>query len=144
MKRRMRNRGEIIGAVILAAGLLWVIWDPALPSSWIIQEMADSIDPKTLSLDRPAVVRFELSGRGGGTYSLVADRDKVEVVEGETEKTDLILYLEARDFNDLILSMAGGEADEQTFRSLIVSKVLTFSGDIAVFQRLFGSQPAAS
>ena len=144
MKKRMRNLPEIIGAVVLGTILLLVIWDPVFPSAWIIQKMADSIDPQKLSLEQPAVVRFELSGKGGGTYNVVVDPDRVEVVKGATERVDLILYMKAKDFNNLMFSLASGEANEYTFRSLIISKALTFSGDMAVFQKLFGQQKAAS
>jgi len=135
---------EVLGAVILGVVLVLVVWDPVFPSSWILRRMADSVDPERLSLDRPVVLRFELSGKGGGIYNLLVDRDKVEVATGMTDHVDLILYMEAEDFNNLILSLAGGRADEYTFRGLIISKTLTFSGDLAVFQKVFGQQRSAT
>jgi len=144
MKERRRNLPEIIGAVILGTILVLVIWEPIFPSSWIIQKMADSIDPKRLSLEQPAVVRFELSGKGGGIYNVIVNPDSVEVVKGETDKADLILYMEAKNFNDLVFALAAGEANENTFRTMIISKVLTFAGDMTVFEKLFGKKEAAT
>ena len=73
---------NIIAAIALGAVLVLVIWQPVFPSGWLIQGMAEQIDPGNLSLDKPAVLRFELAGRGGGDYNLMLSNEKVEVTEG--------------------------------------------------------------
>ncbi len=140
MKRVVLTIVKIIGVLVLAAALVDAVWQPVLPSRWIIQKMADSIDPRSLSAAQPATVRFELSGKGGGTYSVVVDKGSVTLVAGPTERADLILYMEAKEFNDLIFALSKGKADEYTFRSLIVAKVITFAGDMAVFKNLFSKK----
>ncbi len=128
---------RILGAGALLVVLALVIWQPVFPSVWIIQRMADSIDPRNVPLDPPTGIRFELTGKGGGIYNIVVDEDSVKTVKGNTAVVDLVLFMEARDFNDLMFSLAGGEVDEFMFRSLIISKVLRFAGDMSVFEKLF-------
>lgn len=144
MNRRLRNGFEAVGALVLGALLLFVIWDPVFPSGWIIGKMARSIDPARLSLERPVVVRFELSGKGGGVYNIVVQPGKVDVVRGMTESVDLILYMNAAEFNHLLFSLARGKADAYTFRSLVISKALTFAGDLSLLGKLFGREGSLS
>jgi len=126
-----------LATIVLLIVLLYVVWQPVFPSGLIIKKMADSIDPKKLSLEGPKVIRFELTGKGGGIYNIVADKDKGQMIEGNIGKADLIIYMEAKDFNGLMFSMALGSADEATFRRAVLSKVMRFAGDIGVFQLLF-------
>lgn len=124
--------------VVIALGvvLLLVIWQPVFPSGWIIQGMADQLDPDSLSLEQPAVLRFELAGRGGGIYNLLLSREKVEMTEGDTNQADLIIAMMATDFNKLIFQMAQGRADEFTFSKLIISNKLKFAGDMSALELL--------
>jgi hypothetical protein len=122
--------------VVLGVVLVVAIWQPVIPSGLIISGMPDMIKSEGLSLDRPMVVRFELSGRGGGDYNLLLSREKVEVIEGSWDQADLILAMAATDFNRLILQMARGRADEYMFQKLIISNVLRFAGDMEVLQLL--------
>lgn len=138
MSKRPRQWFEAIGALILGAILFVVVWDPVFPSEWIIRKMARSIDPQSLSPEQPVVVRFELSGKGGGVYNIVAKSGRVEVVRGATDTVDLILSMKAEEFNRLLFSLARGKADEYTFRSLVISKALTFAGDLSLLGKLFG------
>lgn len=138
------NGFEAVGALILGALLLFVIWDPVFPSGWMIGKMARSMEPASLSLEHPVVVRFELSGKGGGIYNIVVQPGKVEVVRGLTETVDLVLYMNAEEFNHLLFSLARGKADEYTFRSLVISKTLTFAGDLSLLGKLFGRQGGLS
>ena len=131
---------RILGAGALLVVLALVIWQPVFPSVWIIQRMADSIDPRNVPLDPPTGIRFELTGKGGGIYNIVVDEDSVKTVKGNTPVVDLVLFMEARDFNGLMFSLAGGEVDEFMFRSLIISKVLRFAGDMSVFEKLFENE----
>lgn len=135
MKRAALTMAKVLVACLLGLALVYSIWQPVLPSKWIIKQMADSIDPR--NLERPVVVRFDLSGKGGGAYNLIAREDGVRVVEEATDQVDLIVYMEAKDFNDLMLSLATGSADESAFRRLIISKVLRFAGDMRAFELLF-------
>ena len=128
---------RILGAGALLLVLALVIWQPVFPSAWIIQKMADSIDPAKIALHLPTVVRFSLGGKGGGTYNIVVQKDSVKMVRGDTDEVDLILFMEAKDFNNLMFSLASGKADEYTFRSLVISKFLRFAGDMSVFEKLF-------
>ena len=126
-----------IGLCILGLTLIYVIWQPVLPSRLFIQGMSKSIQPPDLPEGEQRVIRFDLSGKGGGVYNLVLQRDGVKVVQGEnTERLDLILFMEATDFNDLMISLARGKADEFHFRRLVISKVARFAGDMEVFEWL--------
>jgi len=124
-------------AVTLVGMLIGVIWQPVFPSGWIVKKMADRIDPETLDMERPVVVRFDLSGKGGGVYNMVVQQDRVDTVKGEAESAHLILYMEARDFNSLMFALATGRADEYTVQSMIISKVLRFAGDMGILEKLF-------
>jgi hypothetical protein len=119
---------------VLGLTLIYVIWQPVLPSGFIVQKMAESLKPPDLPQGERRVLRFDLSGKGGGIYNLVFQRDAIEMVEGETDQADLIIFMEATDFNDLMLSLARGKADEFTFRRLVISKVMRFAGDMRVFE----------
>ena len=121
---------------VLGAVLVLVIWQPVFPSGWIIQGMAQQIDPKNLSLDKPAVLRFELAGRGGGNYNLTLSKEKVDVTEGNTNQLDLIIAMKATDFNKLVFQMAQGKADESTFAKLAISNTLKIAGDMSVLELL--------
>ena len=142
MKKVLVTLLKGIGLFLLALTLVYTIWQPVLPSRYLIQGMAGQIDPGNLPDDQPRVVRFDLSGKGGGIYNLVVRKDGVEVVEGETDRVDLVLFMEAKDFNDLILSLARGKADESTFMRLTISKVMRFAGDMGVFELLFKDEEA--
>ena len=98
----------VLGVLVIV--LVLVVWQPVLPSSWIIHGLARQIDPQSLSLEEPAVLRFELAGRGGGDYNLIISRDGVEVTEGDTGHVDLIIRTRATDFNQLMFQMAQGKA----------------------------------
>jgi len=121
---------------ILGTVLALVIWQPVFPSGWIIQGLAKQIDPRNLSLDKPAVLRFELAGKGGGFYNLMLSREKVEVTEGDTHQVDLIIATNATDFNQLVFQMAQGKADEFAVTKLVISNVLKIAGDMSVLESL--------
>jgi hypothetical protein len=120
----------------LVTVLALVIWQPVFPSGWIIQGMAKQIDPGNISLDKPAVLRFELAGKGGGYYNLMLSKEKVEVTEGDTNQVDLIIAMKATDFNQLMFQMARGKADEFVFAKLVISNVLKIAGDVSVLELL--------
>jgi len=122
--------------IILGVVLVIVIWQPVIPSGLIIKGMPDMIKSEDLSLDKPVVLRFELSGRGGGNYNLLLSREKVEVAEGGASQADLIIAMKATDFNKLVFQMAQGKADEYTFQKLIISNVLRFAGNMDVLALL--------
>jgi len=130
---------KVINTIVVSAlgvVLALVIWQPVFPSGWIIQGMAGQIDPGNLSLEQPAVLRFELAGQGGGIYNLMLSREKVEVTEGDTNQADLILAMKATDFNTLIFQMARGKADESMFKKLLLSNMLRMAGDMSVLELL--------
>lgn len=135
---------KFLGLSLLGLTLVYVIWQPVLPSGFIIQQMAERIDPRNLPEGEESVVRFELSGKGGGIYNLVVRKDGVVVVAGVTDQVDLVLFMEARDFNELMFSLATGEADEYTFRRLVISKVLRFAGDMGVLELIFEGESDAT
>jgi hypothetical protein len=113
-----------------------------IPSGYIIDGMADAINVKNLSLEKPVILRFELSGRGGGDYNIVVDKNKnkAEVVEGDMGKIDLLIAMRSYDFNDLMISMARGKADEYMFKSLVISNKLKIAGDMTLLAKLFSSK----
>jgi len=128
--------------IILCIFLLLVIWQPVIPSVYIIDGMADVIDVKNLTLEKPVILRFELSGKGGGDFNIVVDKkkNKAEVVEGEMKNIDLLMAMSSKDFNDLMISMARGKADEYLFRSLVISNKLKMAGDMALLNKIFTSK----
>jgi len=128
---------KLAGLLLLGVILVYAIVQPVFPSGFIIKKMADAIDPRNLPAEPTLVMRFELSGKGGGAYSIVAGRKGVETIEGPLDRADLILFMEAGDFNRLMFSMATGRADEYTFKKLAISKVLRFAGDMTVFETVF-------
>jgi hypothetical protein len=142
MKTIVLTSLKVMGFGILGLALVYSFWEPVLPSRFLIQGMAKRIDPQALPDDGQTVVCFDLSGKGGGVYSLLVRRDGVDVVEGETDQADLILFMKARNFNNLILSLARGQADGNTFIRLTTSKVLRFSGDMGVLELIFGKREA--
>ena len=125
------------GLCLLGLVLVYVLWEPVLPSQILIQGMAKRIDPQSVPAGEQRVVCFDLRGKGGGTYNLVVGEDGVQVVEGATDQVDLILFMEARAFNDLILSLARGNADSNMFMRLMISKVMRFAGDMGVLELIF-------
>jgi len=133
---------KVIGLSLLGLTLAYTIWEPVLPSRFLIQGMAERIDPKSLPDGEQRVVRFDLSGKGGGIYNLVVRKGGVEVVEGETDQVDVVLFMEAKVFNDLILSLARGKADAYTFIRLTVSKFMRFAGDMGVLELMFKKEEA--
>ena len=144
MRTRTRKALEFLGALVLVLGLVWAIWGPVLPSAWVVGKMADAINPEKVQLELPVTVRFVLSGKGGGTISIVVDRDGVETVKGETDRADLILCMAASDFNALMFALARGDADQYTFQSLIISKDLRFAGDIGLLEKLLPPKAEAA
>ena len=127
---------NIVAVTVLGTVLVLVIWQPVFPSGWIIQGMAEQIDPGDLSLDKPAVLRFELAGRGGGNYNLTLSKEKVEVTEGNTNQVDLIIAMKAIDFNQLMFQLVQGKADETMFQKLAISNTLRIAGDMSVLELL--------
>ena len=68
----------------------------------------------------------------------------MRIVRDRTDNVDLILYMKARDFNDLMFALGDDKADEYTVRSLIISKFLRYAGDMSVFSKIFekkGDEP---
>jgi len=128
---------NIAGMALLGIVLILVVWQPVFPSGILIQQMADMIEPEKVSMPLPVVVRFELSGKGGGRHNIIVDTDTVRTHGGETDRVDLILYMDARAFNDLLFSIALGKANDAMFLSLGMSDILRFSGDIEIFKKLF-------
>ena len=120
----------------LVTVLALVIWQPVIPSGWIIQGLATQIDPGNLSLNKPAVLRFELAGKGGGFYNLMLSKEVVEVTEGDTNQVDLIIAMKATDFNQLVFQMAQGKADEFVIAKLAISNMLKIAGDMSVLELL--------
>ena len=137
MKKTAGRLLRVTGWVLLGTALVYVIWEPVIPSGWIVREMANRIDPDRVPPGEERVVRFELSGKGGGTYSMVVRNEGVEVVARDTDRVDLVLFMEAEEFNALVLALARGTADASTIIRLVIANVLRFAGDMDVFQELF-------
>jgi hypothetical protein len=131
---------KLLGFSLLGLMLVYSIWQPVLPSRFLIKGMAGRIDPGNVPEGEEIVVRYDLGGKGGGTYNLVARRDGVEVVEGDTDQVDLILFMEATDFNDMVFALARGKADESMFMRLTIAKVMRFAGDMSVLELLFKNE----
>ncbi len=136
MKLSTLKKPSSIIITLLLLALIFVIVKPTLPSGIIIEKMAEMIDVKKLPMKLPVVIRFELGGKGGGIYNLVVNKDKAIVTEGDTDQIDLLFCMSAADFNELMFSMAGGNASESVFISLIMSSKLRTAGDIALLQKV--------
>jgi len=137
MRKRVLASLWTLVPLLLLAVLVYVVWQPVVPSGLIVRRMADYIDPVRLSGEGPRALRFDLSGRGGGRFDIVTDGERVEVVEDRRGSVDLILFMEARDFNALMLSLARGRANESEFRRQVLSKQMRFAGDITLLEELF-------
>ena len=135
----MKTFLNIVGLLIVILLLILVIWQPVLPSKWLVSGMAYKAKETCSALEEPVTVRFELSGRGGGIYNIVADKNDARFVEGEdTERLDAIMYMTASDFNSLIFQMATGKADEYTVQGLVVANFLDIAGDMMALGKLMG------
>lgn len=128
---------KYIGASAFIIMIIFIIWQPVFPSKFILQGMTDRVDVKSLKLELPVVIRFYLTGKGGGVYNIIVDKDKASVVEGDTDRIDLAIKMEAREFNSLIYLLATGKASESAFINLAISKRLSFAGDINIMKELF-------
>ncbi len=137
MKTVLLTLLKVTGLSLLGLVLVYTLWEPVLPSRFLIQGMAKRIDTQSVPDGEQRVVRFELTGKGGGNYNLLVRKDGGDVVEGDTDQADLILFMEARNFNNLIFSLARGEADANTFLRLTISKVMRFAGDMGVLELIF-------
>jgi hypothetical protein len=125
------------GMAILVIGLVYAIWQPVFPSGILVKAMVDTIDPKAVSLDRPVVVRFDLSGKGGGVFSVRVDHTSVEMIKGKTDAVDLIIFMKATDFNDMIAAMSKGKGDPTLITRLMISNIFSFAGDMNLFGKIF-------
>ncbi len=148
MKTFVLKSLKIAGLLLLGMTLVYVIWQPVLPSGLIIQGLTRAIDPQKLALEHPLLVRFELSGKGGGIYNLMVDKDSVEVVKGDMpdsdiDRADLILYMDAKGFNKMMIGMATGQADQATIVRLVIGKFLRVAGDISTIQTLLQPDTAS-
>ncbi len=137
MKSKVLASLRVLGLLFLVAVLVYVVWQPVLPSGLIIRKMAEYIDPGSLDLEQPRVIRFELAGKGGGVYDVVVAPDQVTVQEDRDGPVDLILFMEARDFNALMLSFARGKADKSEFIRQTLSKKMRFAGDMQLMETMF-------
>ncbi len=142
MKAVLLTLLKVIGLSLLGLALAYAIWEPVFPSRFLIQGMAGRVDPQSVPDDEQRVVRFDLTGKGGGIYNLVVRKDGVKVVDGETDQVDLVLLMEARDFNDLIFSLVRGKADANTFIRLMTSNAMRFAGDMGVLELIFKNREA--
>ncbi len=132
---------KIIGWAILVITLILVIWQPVVPSKYLIEGMTGAVEKNKASIEEPVTVRFDLSGKGGGVYNIVASKEKVEVIEGyDVDRVDSILYLKATDFNSLMIQMARGKADEFTMKSLVMGNFLDMAGDMFALGKLMGEE----
>lgn len=137
MKALLNIAGILIGGLLL----ILVIWQPVFPSKFLVYGMASKIKETCSSLEAPVTVRFELSGRGGGIFNIVADKNDARVVEGEdTERLDAIMYMTASDFNSLMFQLATGKADEYTIQGLVVANFLDIAGDMTALAKLMGQE----
>ena len=93
----------------------------------ILQQVAN-VDPSRLEgLD--VVVLLDLSGEGGGRWTLtVADR-AIQIDEGETASPDLTLSMDARDF----VAMYAGELGAM---AAFMQGKLRIDGDMSLAMRL--------
>ena len=142
MKTALFTMLKVIGISLLVLTLVYTIWQPILPSGFLVKGMAERMDPGNLREGEQKVVRFALGGKGGGIYNLVVRKDGVEVVEGETDQVDLVLFMEAKDFNNMVFSLARGKANESMFMRLTIAKVMRFAGDMGVLELLFKNEEA--
>lgn len=140
MKITIFKKTGTIAMIILVVIFIVIVAKPVLPSKYILMGMADAVDVKTIPWDDKIVVHYELYGKGGGRYNLIADREKAVITEGEPDRIDLYFKMEASEFNDLMIAMARGMADESMFKCLVIANKLKFAGDISVMEKLFSEE----
>ncbi len=128
---------KYISVIVFGIVVILIIWQPVFPSKFILQGMTERIDVSKLTMELPIVVRFYLTGKGGGVYNLVVDKDGTKLTEDDTDRIDLALKMEASEFNSLIYSLATGKSDESAFLSLAFSKRLSIAGDMNLMKELF-------
>lgn len=136
----MKRILKYLSVAVFAVVVILIIWQPVFPSKFILQGMADQIDVKKLTIELPVVMRFYLTGKGGGVYNIVVTKEKAEVTEGDTDRIDLALKMEASEFNGLMYSLATGEASESAFIKMGVSKRLSYAGDMTIMKELFNRE----
>ena len=73
-------------------------------------------------------------------YNLVVDKNEAKVVEGDTNRVDLVLKMKAADFNNMIYMQATGEATESAFIKMGIAKRLMFAGDMTILKDLFSKK----
>jgi len=75
MKTLLLTVLKVTGLALLGIALVYTLWEPVFPSRLLIQGMAKRIDPSGVPEGEQRVVRFELTGKGGGTYNFVVRND---------------------------------------------------------------------
>ncbi len=128
------------GIAVFAVAVILTIWEPVFPSRYILQGMTDRIDVKRVKIDLPVVLRFYLSGKGGGVYNIIVDKDGARLTEGDTDRIDFILKMEAAEFNSLMYSLATGKASPSAFVNMAIAKRLSYTGEMSIMKELFSQK----
>lgn len=128
---------KILSLLVFVIVMVIIIWQPVFPSKYILKGMAEQIDVQNITQDLPVVIRFYLTGKGGGIYNIVVDSSGAGVVEDDTDRIDLVLKAEAREFNSLIFSLARGKVNETAFINMLIAKRLFYAGDMNILKDLF-------
>jgi putative sterol carrier protein len=107
------------------------VWEDGTMALTIVQKVLDrvaNLDPAKIQ-DTNGVFLFELTGEGGGKWTLTLADGKAKLKEGETTSPNVTLAMDAQDF----VAMSKGELNAV---SAFMQGKIKISGDMSLAMQL--------